>query len=209
MTKVRHVYVDGKLIGIGDVKVEETYKEPEYFLKITNDDCANYPFEDDEAIKFYSNHRYYVWDGAKLEELLNKFEETPKNVDKLVELLNKAGEHSYVAIYGYDHSGLSVSLTPFSCAWDSGLLGVLRIDKDCTDPQKVAEDWVKTVNMWLQGDVYCVRVVNELDECVDSIGGIYAKDAEELAKEASEYISYIYKLTDEDYKKAWENKIYI
>ena len=209
MTKIRHVYVNGKLIGIGDVKVEETYKEPEYFLKITNDDCANYPFEDDDFIKFYSNHRYYVWDNGNLCELLDKFEEVPKKAEELVELLNKSGGYNYVAIYGYDHSGLSVSLTPFSCTWDSGLLGVLRIDKDCTDPQKVAEDWVKTVNMWLQGDVYCVKVVNELGECVDSISGIYAKNVEELAKEASEYISADYHFTDEDYKQAFENKIYI
>lgn len=209
MTKIRHVYVDGKLIGIGDVKVEEIEKEPEYFLKITNDDCANYPYEDDDRAILFSNHRSYNWNDVKLEELLDKFEEVPKNVDELVELLNKASEYNYVAIYGYDHSGLSVSLTPFSCTWDSGLLGILRIDKDCTDPQKVAEDWVKTVNMWLHGYVYCVQVINELGECVDSICGIYAKNAEELAKEAYEYIPSDYHFTDEDYKKAWENKIYI
>lgn len=209
MTKIRHVYVDDKLIGIGNVKVEEIEKEPEYFLKITNDDCANYPFEYDDRAILFSNHRSYNWNDAKLEELLSKFDEFPKNVEELVKLLNKAGEYNYIAVYGYEHSGLSVSLTPFSCNWDSGLLGILRIDKDYVDPQKIAEDWVRTVNMWLHGEVYCINVVNELGEYVDSIDGIYAKDAEELIKNASKYISDDYHFTDEDYKKAWENKIYI
>lgn len=209
MTKIKHVYVNDKLVGIGNVKVEEIEKEPKYFVKITHDDCVNYPYENASFIKFYSNHRYYVWDTVKMNELLSKFDKVPKNVEELVDLLNKTGEYNYVAVYSYEHGDLSVSLSPFSCTWDSGLLGILQISKEYTDPQKVAEDWVKTVNMWLQGEVYCVRVVNELGEYVDNICGIYAKNAEELIKNASEHISADYRITDEDYKKAFENKTYM
>ena len=210
MTKIKHVYVDGKLVGIGDVKIEEIEKEPKYFLKVFHDDCANYPFEDDEAVKFYSNHRQYVWDGKKLGELLDKFDEVPKKAEELVELLNKTDDdYFYVAVYSYDHGGLSISLTPFDCPWDSGLLGILQIDKSCSDLQKVVEDWIRVVNMWLDNEVYCVKVINDLGECVDSICGIYAENAEEFAKNISEYISNEYHFTDEDYKKAYENKINI
>ena len=209
MTKVKHVYVNGKLVGIGNIKIEEIEKEPEYFLKIVQDDCTSYPYEGYERVILFSNHRSYNWNDAKLEELLNKFKEVPKNVDELVELLNKAGEYNYVAVYGYDHSGLSVSLTPFNYNWDSGLLGILRIDKSFTDPQKVAEDWVKTVNMWLHGDVYCVRVVNELGDCVDDICSIYVKDVKDVKEAVKDYLSREYNFTDEDYKTAWEERTYI
>ena len=209
MSKVKHIYVNGKLVGIGSVKIEEIEKEPEYFLKIVQDDCTSYPYEGDESVILFSNHKSYDWNDSKLEELLNKFEEVPKNVDELVELLNKAGEYYYVAVYGYDHSGLSVSLTPFSCNWDSGLLGILRIDKSFTDPQKVAENWVKTINMWLHGDVYCVRVVNELGECVDDICSVYVENVKDVKEAVKDYLSREYHFTDEDYKTAWEERTYI
>lgn len=210
MTKIKHIYVDGKLVGTGNAKIEEIDKEPEYFLKVFHDDCASYPFDDDEAVKFYSNYGQYIWDGVMLQELLAKLDEVPKKVEELVELLNKTDDdYYYVAVYGFDHSGLSVSLTPFDCPFDSGLLGILQIDKGCSDLQKLVEDWIRIVNMWLDNEVYCVKVIDELGECVDSIGGIYAKDAEDFAKNVSEYISNEYHLTDEDYKKAYENQINI
>lgn len=210
MTKIKHVYVDGKLVGIGDVKIEEIEKEPKYFLKVFHNDSASYPFEDDETISFYSNHKQYVWDGKKLDELLDKFDEVPKKAEELIELLNKTDDdYFYVAVYGFEHSGLSISLTPFDCPWDSGLLGILQIDKSCSDLQKIVENWIKLVTMLLDGEVYCVEVIDELGECVYSIDGIYAKNTEEFIENVSGYISNEYHLTDEDYKKAYENKINI
>jgi len=32
-------------------------------------------------------------------------------------------------LYLYDHSGLSISMTPFSCQWDSGHVGFIYIEK--------------------------------------------------------------------------------
>jgi hypothetical protein len=33
-------------------------------------------------------------------------------------------------IYMYDHSGISISHTPFSCPWDSGRIGFIFVSKD-------------------------------------------------------------------------------
>lgn len=39
--------------------------------------------------------------------------------------------HDYIVlpIYGYIHSGITISLTPFSCAWDSGTIGFIAYNK--------------------------------------------------------------------------------
>lgn len=207
MPKIKHVYVDGKLVGIGNVKVEEIEKEPRYFVTVTHDDWVEFPYKDDDFIKLYSNNRNYDFNNLKLDELLSKFKETPKDVDTLVQKLNKAGSHSYIPVYGYVHSGLTVSLAPFSCRFDSGLLGILQIDSSFTNAKVIAKDWVKTVNMFLQNDVYCVKITNELGEGVDDICGIYAMDGKSLADEALDYLSDNYKISKEDIITAY-NKLY-
>lgn len=206
MAKIKHIYVDGKLVGIGDVKIKEIEKEPEYFLKIIQSSYVDCPFDANDDVVLYSNHKDYNWNDAKLDDLLSKFNEVPKNIDKLLELLNKAGEYNYVAVYGYEHSGLSVSLTPYACNWDSGLFGILRIDKSFAYPQKVAENWVETINMWLNGDVYCINVIDELGICVDCFGDVFAENAEDIIEFAELAMSNEYHFTKEDYKKAWEER---
>ncbi len=33
-------------------------------------------------------------------------------------------------VYGYDHGGMTIQTSPFSCPWDSGKLGIIYVHKD-------------------------------------------------------------------------------
>jgi len=94
-------------------------------------------------------------------------------------------------IYMLDHSGLALSHTPFSCPWDSGLLGThymtLAVAKDNwpetpgeeTELQELVEEYLKTelrvYNNFIQGNVWGYEVVDEEDEIVDSCYGFYGE----------------------------------
>ncbi len=79
----------------------------------------------------------------------------------------------YHAVYLYDHSGISLSTTPFSCAWDSGCIGIVYAKRsDIRDEfgvrrissqlqQKILnrlESELELTNKWLQGDVFYCKV---------------------------------------------------
>lgn len=91
---------------------------------------------------------------------------------------------SYV-LYGYDHSGLSLSLTdeiyPYNDRWDSGIYGVLITDKN----KKDAEEFIKLYNKYLSGDIYCFNLYkikkceccgSDISEAIESSGGFYDPD---------------------------------
>lgn len=62
-------------------------------------------------------------------------------------------------VYLYDHSGITVSTSSFSCRWDSGQVGFIYVTKD-----KAGDDWgcaeaclkseIETLAQYLEGDVY-------------------------------------------------------
>lgn len=60
----------------------------------------------------YNSNHYNGW---------NDFAESLRSVHDIALML---------PIYMYDHSGVSVSHTPFSCQWDSGQVGWIFVNKD-------------------------------------------------------------------------------
>ena len=72
-------------------------------------------------------------------------------------------------LYLYDHSGITMSSSPFSCRWDSGQVGwyfvskkkvreeygVKKITQSLIDKvTEVLESEVKTYDMYLTGELY-------------------------------------------------------
>ena len=102
-------------------------------------------------------------------------------------------------LYLYDHSGITISTTPFSCGWDSGQIGFIYISKE--DVRKeyggkivtkklkekakaILEGEVKTYDQYLVGDVYGYKISkittcdqgHEHKEEIDSCWGFYGED---------------------------------
>jgi hypothetical protein len=97
-------------------------------------------------------------------------------------------------LYLYDHSGITISTSPFSCPWDSGqvgfaivtkrdirkLQGCKRVTKDII--AKVgnwAESEIKTYDQELCGEVYGFSIEDSDGEVEDSCGGFYGSDLNE------------------------------
>ena len=97
-------------------------------------------------------------------------------------------------LYMYDHSGLTISTSPFSCPWDSGQIGYIFVTRE-----KVAKEYqvkkitkkllkkceealkgeVKIYDQFLTGEVYYYMIVDAEGETVDSCGGYYGRDWED------------------------------
>ena len=91
-------------------------------------------------------------------------------------------------VYGYDHGGLTIKTSPFSCPWDSGQLGVIFITKEkvveefgdfskesIERAEKYLRNEVSLYDDYLQGNVYGFRVVDG-DKEIDSCWGFYGDD---------------------------------
>jgi hypothetical protein len=95
-------------------------------------------------------------------------------------------------LYLYDHSGITMNTTGFSCSFDSGQVGFIFISKE-----KIREEYgvkritqkvrdritknlvgeVETYDQYLTGDVYGYRITDtETDEELDSCWGFYGSD---------------------------------
>jgi len=107
-------------------------------------------------------------------------------------------------LYMYDHSGITISLSPFSCPWDSGQVGWVwvpleTIKKEYGDcPFKEVMDKVydivkaevQEMDYYVSGQTYGFEIVDEDDEVVDSCYGFYGdKYVHEAAKEAIDCLS--------------------
>jgi hypothetical protein len=83
---------------------------------------------------------------------------------------------SYITpVYMYDHSGLVLSTSPFSCPWDSGRVGFMWIsDPDIPrdDLSKIVEDEIQELNQWLSGDVWTI----DIDDGKECLNGVFGYD---------------------------------
>ena len=80
-----------------------------------------------------------------------------------VEIIDEIRENiCMVPVYIYDHSGITIQTTPFSCPWDSGQIGWIYVTKDKCIQENVefkhAEELLKSeieqLNQYLTGDVW-------------------------------------------------------
>lgn len=112
-------------------------------------------------------------------------------------LKEKTGALIVARVYGYDHSGLSMSVSrayPYDDPWDSGVLGVGYVTpQNWSDTQGESCKWentpeqqaqamqlikgdIETYNMWANGEVYCYSITDFDGEIVDSCSDIYGLD---------------------------------
>lgn len=134
--------------------------------------------------------------------------------------LEKAGI-VMLPLYLYDHSGITMNTSGFSCGWDSGQVGFIWTDiKRLQDVGHTWKKWTKArkekVINWLEseveefdsyitGRVFRYEVVDEDDETIDSCCGFYGSDFEwsGLLDYARSYIDY---QVEEDLKKEKEQR---
>lgn len=167
----------------------ETKTIGKYMIEIFNDDDPEDPRSWDNLGTMVCFHRRYRL-GDK-----HDFD----HPDEAREFLkNKKARHIVLPLYLYDHSGITMNTSGFSCPWDSGQVGWIYVTREKVRQEygckrvskKMVErmegylrNEVETYDQYLTGDVYGFRITDtETDEEVDSCWGIFGDD--ECMKEA-------------------------
>jgi len=103
-------------------------------------------------------------------------------------------------LYLFDHSGITISLSPFTCPWDSGQVGYVLVEKEKAIREfgkkkltKQARDKVyrciqgevTTYDQYLSGEVYGY----EIEDAGESCWGFYGQD--KCMAEARSVVDYI------------------
>lgn len=100
-------------------------------------------------------------------------------------------------LYLYDHSGITISTSPFSCRWDSGQVGFVYITQENKEQNKLSDEQtqelldaeVRGYDRYLIGEVYSYKIL-ELNtetlelECVTNCGGYESEEMARLEGEA-------------------------
>jgi hypothetical protein len=166
-----------------------------YKIEVIQDESPSSPREDDNLGTMVCFHgRYDLGDKHNYKSGdYNGWDEMEKNIIK------NENVGVILPLYLYDHSGITISTSPFSCNWDSGQIGFIFISKEKmlkeyggkivtqTLKDKVEgylKSEVETYDQYLTGDVYGYRVSevktcsegHEHEEELDSCWGYYGQE---------------------------------
>jgi hypothetical protein len=175
-----------------------------YEIKIEHDDDPMNPrTEWDNLGTMICFHKGYNL-GDKTDYKSSDYESWEELKDAIIE---NEGEVIILPLYLYDHSGITISTSPFSCRWDSGQIGYIFVSKDKIKKEGIDEDEVveylknevKTYDQYITGDVYRYAIY-EIETCslghthknyVEGCGGYYGED--ECRGEAESMLSSLKK----------------
>lgn len=163
--------------------------KPTYTLKIERDINASNPVEDwamDGDILIIVAHRKYAFGTHNF-----------SSAEQVDAHMNALPEGAYTApLFMFDHGGVTVSLEPFSCPWDSGQVGfvVLPDPSIFPDPEATAKAAVEALDDNLTGNVFGWVVEDENGDPYDSCWDYYGdpetsgcrEDGEDALKRANE-----------------------
>jgi hypothetical protein len=166
-----------------------------YTIGISQDENPYNPREDYKKSKMICFHRRYnLGDehGYKSQDY--------KNWEEMEKALIKAEKAVVIdPLYLYNHGGLSIATTPFSCSWDSGQIGFILVSRETVLKEykvkritekilaKVRESMLaelETYDSYLQGDVKRYTVKDQDGETVDSCSGFIGMTDEEIIQDA-------------------------
>lgn len=172
-------------------------------VRVVADQDAESPREWDTLGTMVCAHgRYNLGDDDGLEkarELINKHYSNKwldnegydlTHVPDIEELLERTGAAIMLPLYLYDHSGITMKTTPFSCPWDSGKVGFIFVSKEdvrkeyswkrltqarIQEIQTYLEGEVEVYDQYLTGDVWGFQVIEDGEE-KDSCWGFFGSD---------------------------------
>lgn len=181
----------------------------DYLIKTYYDESPDDPRSWDNFGKMICFHnRYNLGDNHNYHEL--------KKYNNSIGLLREQIESDYnvgviLPLYLYDHSGITMSTSPFDCRWDSGQVGWIFCTKEDMDSNWIGlsgqekeerceillKGEVETYDQYLIGDVYGYKVFkvstcnfgHEHEEELESCWGIYGD--EDCMTEGESVVKYL------------------
>lgn len=186
----------------------ETIEHYNHSIEIHQDDNPSNPREDDNLGTMVCFHNRYNLGDTDHGYNFSNYD----SWGELKEAILKDNPKAIILpIYMYDHSGITINTTGFSCGWDSGQIGFIFISRT-----KIREEYsaknvsaklrarvttylqgeVEIYDQYLRGDIYGFVATDSTGEEVDSCWGFYDKD--EMIKEAKS--NTVYHIQNRDLK---------
>ena len=199
--------------------IEETEKIGKYQIDIIQDTDPESPREWDNLGTMVCFHRNYIL-GDKHDYNHNDYSGWKEMKESIIRNENVG---VILPLYLYDHSGITMNTTGFSCGWDSGQVGFIFVSKEkireefgvkyvtkkvIEKIEKLLVGEVETYDQYLTGDIYGYRITDtETDEELDSCWGFYGSDyCMEEAKRIVQY--YIEKDKPEESEEYYTGLLY-
>lgn len=165
-------------------------------LTIYRDEDTLSPRENDNLGKMVCWHRRYGLGDKHDYETPRDFKESDEYKDSVVCL----------PLYLYDHSGITISNSPFNDRWDSGQVGYiyttnervkeyLNVEPREANKDLIAEaliDETKLYDSYLQGDTYGFMLADHKGREIDRMGG-FIGDIDEVVTQMKDCVSDKYK----------------
>ncbi len=107
-------------------------------------DTYQYPREDYNICVFHIAHRNYSF-GDKNYNSFESIEEARKQALRDKDIV--------LPLYMLDHSGITISLSPFSCPWDSNQVGFVQIPREKMIKEFSKKNFTKALKQ--KGFRYC------------------------------------------------------
>lgn len=117
------------------------------------------------------------------------------SLELIPDLFRKAQKLSIIAayqeLYLYDHGGISISTSPFSCPWDSGQYGIAYITKEeardilnikrvnqraISKLEAMINSEVEFFDKYLREGVFGFTIFDDKKNVIDSCGGYIGRD---------------------------------
>lgn len=132
----------------------------------------------------------YYWNSGNGWEKFQSEEKSDAMIKKAVDaVMNK--HYFLLPLYLYDHSGITMSTSPFSCQWDSGMVGAIfatweklrsELGEDCTKDLALGclQNEVRIYDNYLCGEVFGYVIKDPEGEEIDdgSCWGYYGNPDE-------------------------------
>jgi len=143
--------------------MKDTTEYRGFWIKIERDEHPTSPRENDNIGTMVCKHRRY-----KLGDI--------QDIDQdEFDRIRNSSDYISLPIYMYEHSGITISTKPFSCHWDSGLLGMIYVEAKKAKKeygkqfsiQAVTERLnaeVKEYDQYLTGDVWGYSIYDKNPE---------------------------------------------
>jgi len=187
------------------MNIAKEIEKDKYKIEIYYDDCPGNPREewDNLGNMICWHRRYNLGDKHSyseprdfIYELCRDFHDTQKMIDDYnlseEEFINKylsiLEKHIVILpLYLYDHSGITINTTGFSCPWDSGQIGWIYATKEKMKKEYGWKCWskkreeriidylkaeVETYDCYLTGNIYGFFLYKN-DKEIDSCGGFF------------------------------------
>lgn len=166
-----------------------------FTLEIVQDNDPENPVAEDHFISTLAMfHKRYTLGNQNHGIPLMKWEDMESHI------WDKKDAAVVLPIYMYDHSGITIRHTPFSCPWDSGQVGFGYITKEqlratwgwkyitkkrreLAEQELITE--IKIYDKYLTGDVWGYVIKDEEGEEIDACWGIFGyEEASKMGNEA-------------------------